>query len=318
MADAKKKRKINKDFWLFIFLAIIYLIYLYIDYKQNQQQTANVNGVLYVHMIDCGQADSFLFEYEGEYALIDCGTKSTGRDVVEYLKKQNVNKLKFVIGTHPHDDHMGGMKTVIENFETELIYMPETKDGLVTSDWYISLLQEIKKDNISVENPSVNDKYYLGDAVFNVVEQLTPEEAGNNINDYSTVVKVSFGEMDLLMTGDAEKKVESKIMQSHNNLECEILKLGHHGSDTSTSDKFLDEVNPQYGLISCGVDNKYNHPCESTMQKLKDRDIQVYRTDEVGDVVVSITSDEISFDKDPGSYNYGKGAPEFERGIYDD
>ena len=199
---------------------------------------------------------------------------------------------------------MGGMYDVLSNFSCKTVYIPKVEDGLVTTQWYMKLMKKIKEDNIKEVNPKVNSKFKLGDAVFRVVGQLSPEEAGNNLNDYSTVIKVSFGEMDLMMTGDAETKVEEKILDNSKiSLDCEILKLGHHGSNTSTKQEFLEAVDPDYGLISCEVGNKYEHPSTETMKKLKKRKVKVYRTDEQGDIVITIKSDSISFNKKkPGSY----------------
>ena len=258
--------------------------------------------VLYLHMINCGQADSFLFEQNGQYGLIDCGTRSTGKDVVEYLQNCGVKELQFIVGTHPHDDHMGGMQKVIENFKCNQIYIPKVETGLVTTNWYISLMQKIKADKLNVSNPKVNDIFKLGDAVFTVVAQLTPSQAGQNINNYSTVIKVSFGKMDILMTGDAEVPVENNMLDSNISIECEMLKVGHHGSTTSTSEEFLKKVSPEYALISCGIGNKYEHPCKETLEKLKADNVILYRTDENGDVVATISPNEISFEELPGDY----------------
>ena len=266
----------------------------------------NPEGVMQVHMIDCGQADSFLFEQNGKYALIDCGTRSTGEDVVKYLQKQGVKKLEFVIGTHPHDDHMGGMYSVLNSFSCKKVYMPKIEDGLVTTNWYMQLLQTISDKKIKVTYPKVNDQFNLGEATFKVVGQLTPDEAGSNINNYSTVIKVSYGTMDILMTGDAETGVESKILESDIDIQCEILKLGHHGSNTSTSDAFLEAVDPDYGLISCSIGNKYLHPSPETVIKLKKHKVKIYRTDETGTVVLTITSDDVEFDKKKGDYKDGE------------
>ena len=212
-----------------------------------------------------------------------------------------------MVGTHPHDDHMGGMYDVLNNFQCKVVYIPKIKDGLITTNWYMQLMQKISEDKIKVKNPKVNDTFYLGEAIFKVVGQLTPDEAGSNINNYSTVIKVSFGTMDILMTGDAENEVEKKILEYNtDNLQCEILKLGHHGSSTSTSDIFLETVDPDYGLISCEAGNKYLHPSTETVLKLKKHKVEIYRTDESGSVVLTISNDNVEFDKKKGDYKDGQ------------
>lgn len=280
----------------------------YEDTSEDMSETiSEAEGVMHVHMIDCGQADSFLFEQKGKYVLIDCGTRGTGKDVVTYMQNQGVKKLEFVVGTHPHDDHMGGMYTVLSSIPCKKVYIPKVEDGLITTNWYMQLMQKISDDKIKVVNPKVNDKFRLGDATFKVVGQLSPDEAGTNLNNYSTVIKVSFGTMDILMTGDAETEVENKILESKSNdIQCEILKLGHHGSNTSTSDDFLEAVDPDYGLISCEVGNKYLHPSPETVLKLKKHKVKIYRTDEAGSVVLTISNDNVEFDKKNGSYKDGE------------
>ena len=274
--------------------------------QQNQTPPIHIEapeGSLLLTMIDCGQADSFLFQ-QGEYtALVDCGTRSTGDDVVKYLKSIGIEKIDILIGTHPHDDHMGGMYDVITNFEIGKIVMPKIKTGEVTTNWYIKLIEEIKSAKHTVEYPTVGDVYVLGEATMTVIGPLSDPD--DNLNNYSIVMKVTYGEMDVLMTGDAEKEVEEDILNSGVNINAEILKVGHHGSNTSSTEDFLDAIDPDYALISCKVGNKHDHPTENTMNKLKERNIEVYRTDESGTVVVTITADTITFDTDPNDYKSG-------------
>lgn len=270
---------------------------------QNSSQTTKVEGNLVLTMIDVGQADSFLFEQNGKIALIDCGTRSTGKDVVDYLKKQQITKIDYVFGTHPHDDHMGGMYDIITNFEIGKIIIPEIETGEVTTNWYMKLMQEITNGEYQVETAKIGTVYQLGSASLKVIGPISKLEG--NLNNYSTVLKVSFGEMDIIMTGDAEKEVEREILATGENIEAEILKMGHHGSDTSSSTEFLDAINPDYALISAKIGNKYKHPIKSTMEELEGRNIQVYRTDENGTVIATITSSTVNFSCEPGDYLSG-------------
>ena len=316
--DRNRKRLVN----FICILGIVVLLVLYHEHPeffepsdnstlpedtlQEIVEQTNFGGEeLYLHMIDVGQADSFLFVQGKKTALIDCGTRDTGKEVVSYINDMGITKLDYVFGTHPHDDHMGGMYDVVSNFEIGEIIMPKVKDGLVTTNWYMKLLKKIKEDNIKVVYPEVGDVFNLETATMKVVEQFEPGEAGNNLNNYSTVIKVTLGQMDVLMTGDAETQVEKSILSSGEYIDSEVLKVGHHGSDTSTSKEFLDAVDPDYGLISCKVGNKYNHPIKSTMDKLENSNVIVYRTDECGDVILTITENNISFNKEPGDYLSG-------------
>ena len=263
----------------------------------------NPEGTLVITMIECGQADSFLLQQDGKVALIDCGTRSTGDDVVSYLKEQGITRIDYLIGTHPHDDHMGGMHTVLTNFEIGAVIIPKVKNGEVTANWYLKLVRELKKDKYVVEYAQKDSMYLLGDAMMTIIGPLS--EPKDNINNYSTVMMVTFGEIDILFTGDAEVEVEEELLKSGVDLDAEILKVGHHGSDTSSSEEFLDAVSPEYALISCKIGNKYDHPTESTMNKLEERDIEVYRTDESGTVVVTIEDDKVNFSCEPGNYLSG-------------
>lgn len=270
------------------------------------QPVENVEGQLVVHMIDVGQADCFLLVQDGMTALVDCGTRSTGKDAVEYLQELGITKLDYVIGTHPHDDHMGGMYDVITNFEIGKVIIPDSRNGEITANWYIKLMTELQNGTYKVHYAEEGEIFNLEDATMLV---LAAETDVSNTNNYSIVLKVSFGQMDMIMTGDAETEIEEKILESGVNIDAEILKLGHHGSDTSNSEAFLDAISPEYGLISSGLGNKYEHPIKEIMERLKERDIEVYRTDESGSVVITITTDCVSFSCEPGDYLSG---PELE------
>ena len=273
-----------------------------VEVYQNNSTNEGVVGELILTMIDVGQADCFLFIQNEEIALVDCGTRSTGKDAVDYLKNIGITKLDYVFGTHPHDDHMGGMYDIITNFEVGKIIIPKVEED-ITTNWYIKLMEELQNGDYVVEYPQVGASYYLGDATMKVIGPIS--DANGNTNNYSTVMKVSFGEMDIIMTGDAETEVEEEILVSNADLDAEILKVGHHGSDTSSSEEFLDAISPDYALISTKVGNKYEHPIKSTMDHLKERNIKVYRTDENGTVVATITSNGVSFNCQPGDYLSG-------------
>ena len=243
-------------------------------------EMANPSGELTLTMIDVGQADSFLLVQNGKTMLVDCGTRSTGEDVVKYLNEQGIT-----------------------NFEIGKIIMPEVEVGKVTTNWYVKLMQEIKQGAYELEYAKLGAVYDLGEASFKIIGPIETDES--NLNNYSIVLKVTFGDMDVIMTGDAETKVERDIIDSGEALDAEILKIGHHGSDTSSSDEFLDAVSPLYALISAKVGNKYEHPIKSTMQKLEKRKIEVYRTDENGTVVATITANDVKFSTAPGDYLSG-------------
>ena len=264
-------------------------------------EVQEVEGCLMVHMIDVGQGDSFLLVQDGKTALIDCGETEEGRNVVEYIKSLGITKLDYVYGTHPHSDHMGGMFEVITNFEIGKIVLPDLEDYKNTKSWYKKLRKELNTGAYDIEIKEVGTIYDLGDATMKVIGPIN--EPGDKPNNYSTVLKVSLGKMDLIFTGDAEKEVEEDIIASGEDIDAEILKVGHHGSNTSSTEEFLDLVDPDYALIPNG--NKYGHPIKSTMEKLEERNIEVYRTDENGTVICVVTSNNVTFSSEPGSYLSG-------------
>ena len=310
MANVKSEQKNSRKNKFLKILEFVLAIIVILFFKEpitelvsEQPIIQAVEGELYLTMIDVGQADSFLFMQDGKTALVDCGTRSTGEDVVKHLNSIGVTKIDYVFGTHPHDDHMGGMYDVITNFEIGKIIIPEVEIGEVTANWYIKLMDEILTNKYSIEYAKVGNVYELGNADMKVIGPIT--KFPSNTNNYSTVLKVTFGEMDIIMTGDAETEVEEEILASGENIDAEIYKVGHHGSDTSNSDEFLDAITPEYALISTKVGNKYEHPIKSTMEKLKERNIEVYRTDENGTVIATITHDNVVFNSKPGDYLSG-------------
>lgn len=260
-----------------------------------------VDGALTVIMIDVGQADSFLLIQDGKTALIDCGTRYDGDEILAFLNSMNITKLDYVFGTHPHDDHMGGMQEVIQGIEVGKLIVPDVEKGKVTSNWYKSL--EKAYVNFDVVRPKVGDVYKLGDATMTVLGPI--DTTPNNINNYSTILMVSFGEMDILFTGDAETSLEKDLINSGVNLDAEILKIGHHGSDTSSSDAFLDAVSPEYGLLSTAIGNKHDHPIGEIMDKYEKRGIEIYRTDQSGTVTLIVTATDVEFSCEPGDYRDG-------------
>lgn len=260
-----------------------------------------VDGALTVIMIDVGQADSFLLIQDGKTALIDCGTRYDGDEILAFLSSLNITRLDYVFGTHPHDDHMGGMLEVIQGIEVGKLVVPEVEKGKVTSNWYKTL--EKAYANFNVVRPKVGDVYKLGDATMKVLGPI--DTTPSNVNNYSTILMVSFGEMDILFTGDAETSLEKDLLDSGVNLDAEILKIGHHGSDTSSSDAFLDAVSPEYGLLSTAIGNKHDHPIGEIMDKYEDRGIEIYRTDQSGTVTLTITATDVEFSCEPGDYRDG-------------
>ena len=266
--------------------------------------TVNVDGTLYMYMIDVEQADAFLFVEGDNVMLVDAGTRGGGDDVVKFLKEKNISQIDVLIGSHTHDDHMGGMSKVLNNFEVETFYFPERSD--VTTKWYLAMLDTVIEKEIICGKAQEGDIIYLGDMKIQFITSTDPKE-DKDINNSSIVVRISFGEIDFLLGGDIENEVEKEILSSGLEIQSEVFKALHHGSDTSNAKEFVEEVNPEHIFISCGEGNKYNHPCLTTIELFRKLEIPVYRTDEQGSVTLETDGKIIAIDKKPGSYTSGEG-----------
>lgn len=235
---------------------------------------------LQVAYIDVGQGDATLISKGDFHLLIDAGNNQHGETVVEYLKSQKIEHLDIVVGTHSDSDHIGGLDTVVEQVAADTVYMAlEDKD----TKTYKDVLAALKKKGLSAEMPEIGKEYRYEDNV--VLRFLSPGKKYSDSNDSSLVLQLAFGENRFLFMGDAEEKAEKDILARGYDLECDVLKLGHHGSYTATGKEFLKEANPTYGIISCGESNSYGHPHAETLAKLEDEDVQVYRTDTMGTIV---------------------------------
>lgn len=249
-----------------------------------------VNGEMLVHFIDVGQADSALIQCGGENMLIDGGNVDDSQTVVSYLKDCGVETIDYMICTHAHEDHCGGLNGPLRSFEIENVLAPKTQSD---AKFYDDFLDGIYAKNIEIENPEPGNKYSIGEAEFVILGPIT--ESSDDLNNTSIVLKLVHGENSFLFTGDAEREEEEEILSSGADISADVLKVGHHGSKNSTVYPFLRAVEPQYAVISVGKDNSYGHPTEEALSRLRDADVTVYRTDMQGHITAKSDGKEITF-----------------------
>ena len=242
-------------------------------------QSSKVTEDLKVYFIDVGQADSILVISKDETMLIDAGNNEDGTDVVNFIKEKGITKLNYVIGTHPHEDHIGGLDDVINAFDIENVYLPDITTNTKTFE---DVLDAIENKNLEITTPQIGDTFTLGESNCEVKSTIIDN---SNLNLASLVIRLEFGETSFLFMGDAETDNEEQTTWE----QTTVLKVGHHGSDTSSSLEFLEQVQPQISVIMVGKDNSYGHPNQETLEKLEEVGAQIYRTDENG--TITITSD---------------------------
>ncbi len=258
-------------------------------------------GALSVHFIDVGQGDSTLvITPDHETMLIDAGNNGVGKEIESYLKGHGINKIDVLVGTHPDADHIGGIDYIIYNFEIGSFYMPKKSH---TTETFKDVLIAAKKKGLKIKEAKYGVNFNLGKSV--VCEILNPMRSyGEDNNLWSIVIKATYKNKSFLFTGDAEFENEKDMISSGINLESDVLKLGHHGSSSSTSENFLKAVHPDVAILSCKYKNKYGHPHKETLNLLKEYNIPLYRTDEQGSIVFYSNGDEIWSEKKPGTYDY--------------
>lgn len=254
--------------------------------------------VLQVHFIDVGQGDCQLVVTSSETVLIDCGEREYYERVIDYIKNLGISKLDYVVVTHPHTDHMGGMSYILDEFDIGTVIMPKIKESaLPTTNAYQRLLKSIDGKNIKADYAKPGQKYGVGGAVMTV---LSPVKDYSDFNNYSVTVRIAHGENTFLFTGDIEKKAETDILSSGADVAATVLKVGHHGSSSSSSEAFIDAVDPEYAVIGVGVGNDYGHPHKETLKWIKERNLKLYRTDLNGNVIFTSTGSSLTVQTEKG------------------
>lgn len=251
--------------------------------------TVGPDSAFEVHFIDVGQGDCTLILCDGRSMLIDGGDKSASRVVYTYLKKLELTELDYVVCTHPDADHVGGLSGALEYAKAGTVYCPVDS---YDSQAFGNFRDRVTEQGKALTRPVADTVFRLGSATVTV---LAPREDYSDNNNQSIVLRVVYGETSFLFTGDAEYDSERAMCEAGVTLQSTVLKVGHHGSDTSTSIRFLGEVMPTYAVISCGTGNKYGHPTEQTLSRLAQAGVTVYRTDLQGDIICTSDGKTVSF-----------------------
>lgn len=238
--------------------------------------TSQVSSDLEIYYFDVGQADCIFVKNNGECMLIDAGNNADGKLIVSELETLGVEKIDYLLGTHPHEDHIGGLDDVIYSFDIGKIYMPKRQANTKTFE---NVLDAVSSKDLKISTPNVGDKFSVGEAICEIVSVASDAD---DTNDSSIVVLMTFGKTSFLFTGDIGKEIEEDVSFQ----DIDVLKVAHHGSRYSSSEEFLQETLPEIAVISCGLDNDYGHPHEEAVKRLEDIGAEIYRTDKQGTIYI--------------------------------
>lgn len=284
-----------KKYGIIICTFILSTILLFNLYNNNAEK------LLEIHLIDVGQGDSILIVTPNNRTiLIDAGDTSSGPNVLTHLKKNRIKSLDVLIGTHPHSDHIGGLPKIIESMNIESFYIPPVAH---TSKTFEDMLIAAKNHNLNISTLSIGSKIEFDEDIS--LYFLSPlKDYGEDLNNWSIVLKLDYLEKSFLFTGDMEYAAEQDIINhyEHGFLRSHLLKIAHHGSNSSSSLSFLNTINPDVALISCGYNNSYSHPHEEVINRLKNMSNNIYRTDYNGTVIIKSNGKEIWSNIKPYSY----------------
>ncbi|WP_415296816.1 ComEC/Rec2 family competence protein [Clostridium perfringens] len=283
-----KKKKIISS----IIGIIVVLLAGYFGIDLTQDSKVPKDSELMISYMDVGQGDAAYIKVNGNDILIDAGPRSNSKELLEQLKAKNIDDFELVIATHPHEDHIGGMVDVFKEYEVKSFYSPKITH---TTKTYENLVKAVKDEGLKTKELKGGMVIDLGEGT--KFEVFTPQKSEyEELNDYSPIMKLSFGDTSYLFTGDAEKLAEEEALAKYKtSLDSDVIKFGHHGSSSSSSNAFIEAVSPKYGIISCAKDNKYGHPHRETLDIIKKYNIKTFRTDTDGEIILTSDGKSINF-----------------------
>ena len=257
--------------------------------KENVPVINEVTSDLQIYYFDVGQADSILILNNDTAMLIDAGNNADGPLLVDYIKnKLKINKIDIVVGTHPHEDHIGGIDDIINNFDIEDIYLPEV---ITTTKTFEDMITAIENKDLAISIPEKAERFKLGEADFEVIYTGTNDK---DLNATSIIINMLYGEKTYLFTGDTTEEVEDTILNQ--NIDIDVLKVAHHGSRYSSSYEFLKIATPEYAIVSVGEENSYEHPHQEAINRIKKHTNNIYMTKDVGTILLTSDGKEIEIE----------------------
>lgn len=285
------KRVKNRYIWILSVICVIAVIYLASNpsvltdiYNKVGLSSSVASGKLNIYFIDTGQSDSALMT-DGTYSvLIDAGDIDDGNNIASFIKSKGIDKLDTVIISHPHADHIGGMPEILKQIEVKQFYIPDIPDSLMpTTDCFEKTLELLEINKVETKIAEKGVAFTVGDMNFKVI---SPAKEYDELNNISAVVRMTYGKSSFLFCGDAEKEVENDILESGEYISSDLIKVGHHGSGTSSIKKFVKAVSPQYAIFCVEEDNSYGHPSAAVVERYEDIGAEIYRTDTHGTITV--------------------------------
>lgn len=275
-------KKISINILMTILILISTLLFSCNVSSIDNSTDSSTSNIVKVHFIDVDQGDAILIQYKDKNMLIDSSTQKAEDKFLSYLKKLKIQKFDAVIATHPDEDHIGNMDEVIKNYQVTKFYSPKATS---TTKAFESMITQLKNKNLKINVLKAGSTLDFDSDI--KLEVFAPNSASyEDANNYSPIIKLTYGKNSILFTGDAEKLSEKETLKKGYDLKSDVLKVGHHGSSTSTSKDFLKAVSPNIAVISCGKNNKYGHPHKETIQALNDSKVKYYRTDLDGSIVL--------------------------------